>query len=156
MQLSSPVDAVSRAVNHAALVALPAVQYQKRDHAAMATWTAEERMEAARTRSEPTVPAERRPELHECELFAMFAQTWGSTALGFGGIGGAAMTPAYTTVVLGPTGEFAVYWSGRFAYLVDPNKQSKAEREAFLADLGMRQTASRMEATVRYGAILPY
>lgn len=49
----------------------------------------------------------------------MFTQMWGSTALGFGGIGGAAMTTAYTHIIRGPSGEHAVYFNGRFAYLVE-------------------------------------
>lgn len=51
-----------------------------------------------------------------------FPQTWGSTALGFGGIGGAAMTTAQTVVVFtygAPIGKAAVYFGGRFAYLVE-------------------------------------
>lgn len=44
-----------------------------------------------------------------------FPQTWGSTALGFGGIGGAAMTTAQTYVVLA-NGSVFVYFGSRFAY----------------------------------------
>lgn len=154
MHLSSPIDAIARAVNHAALVALTPISYLRRDHAAMASWSAEERLEAARNRTEPTIPAERRPDVHECEVLAMFSQTWGSTALGFGGLGGAAMTPAYTTVVLGPNGDVAIYWAGRFAYVVDTRKQTPEQRQSFERDLAERCTASCMEAIARYGAIV--
>ena len=34
----------------------------------------------------------------EFEVISVFSQTWGSTALGFGGIGGQAITSAYTTI----------------------------------------------------------
>ena len=50
-----------------------------------------------------------------------FPQTWSSTALGFGGIGGCAMTCAETVVVMthnGPVGSAAVFFGGRFAYTV--------------------------------------
>ena len=54
--------------------------------------------------------------------FAMniFEQTWGSTALGFGGIGGSAMTTANTYVFI-PVAchqNCFVYFDGRFAYQV--------------------------------------
>lgn len=61
---------------------------------------------------------ELRPNDHEVEV-TMFTQVWGSTALGFGGIGGAAMTTAYTVVVQGPNGDCAVYFNGRLAYHVE-------------------------------------
>lgn len=51
-----------------------------------------------------------------------FPQTWSSTALGFGGIGGAAMTRAQT-VIVGYGNHFVVYFGPRFAYeVVGPNK----------------------------------
>lgn len=65
-----------------------------------------------------TIKKKRRPHVYECEI-VMFNQMWGSTALGFQGIGGAAMTSAYTVAVFNPTrSECAVYFGGRFAYLV--------------------------------------
>lgn len=46
-----------------------------------------------------------------------FPQTWPSTALGFGGVGGAAMTRAQTTVVMVRRNQRAVvYFAGRYAY----------------------------------------
>lgn len=55
----------------------------------------------------------------------LFSQTWGSTALGFGGFGGMAITEAYTTVILYiPLGVCAVYFGKDFAYYVlKPNKK---------------------------------
>jgi hypothetical protein len=47
----------------------------------------------------------------------VFPQTWGSTALGFGGVGGCAMTSAYTTVVICGN-QAAVYFGARLAYKV--------------------------------------
>lgn len=57
-----------------------------------------------------------------------FPQTWGSTALGFGGIGGQAFTTAQTVVVVYRAYEnpiqTAVYFGGRFAYKVEtPNNE---------------------------------
>lgn len=58
--------------------------------------------------------------------FAMyiFEQTWGSTALGFDGIGGQAMTTANTYVFVPVTchQNCFVYFDGRFAYQVPCSK----------------------------------
>lgn len=53
----------------------------------------------------------------------VFPQVWGSTALGLGGIGGQAMTTAYTTVVSDcHTGWYSVFFGERLAYLIhNPN-----------------------------------
>jgi len=52
-----------------------------------------------------------------------FSQTWGSTSLGFGGVGGQALTSAQTTIF---TDDFhaVVFIGGAFAYSVkEPVKQ---------------------------------
>lgn len=68
-----------------------------------------------------------RPREHQCEIFH-FPQTWGSTALGFGGLGGQAITTAYTTVVYGPQGDACVYFDGRLAYHIEsPNAQLRID-----------------------------
>lgn len=55
---------------------------------------------------------------------SIFEQTWGSTALGFGGIGGQAMTTANTYVFVPVTchQNCFVYFDGRFAYQVPCSK----------------------------------
>ena len=73
----------------------------------------------------------------------VFPQTWGSTALGFGGCGGQAITEAYTTVVemswdyVNKTDDirglnlitsddriYAVFFDGKLAYIcLNPNEQ---------------------------------
>ena len=60
------------------------------------------------------------PTLDDFELYT-FEQTWGSTALGFGGIGGQAMTTArtYVFIPIGINQKCFVYFAGRFAYAVD-------------------------------------
>ncbi|MBU9200212.1 hypothetical protein KTD31_02175 [Burkholderia multivorans] len=153
MHLSSPLDAVASAVHHAALLGLPDFHYRVRDNNAFFALSAAAQAEARRTGNVPEKPAVRRPRADECEVYAMFAQTWGSTALGFGGIGGAAMTPAYTVVVAGPSGHFAVYWAGRLAYVVDGRKQTDEQRNAFQQDLANRWTESVIEAVSKYGAV---
>lgn len=55
------------------------------------------------------------------ENVIIFAQMWSSTALGFSGMGGSAMTTANTVVVV-HGGEAAVYFGARFAYMAKYDK----------------------------------
>lgn len=57
-------------------------------------------------------------------LMYVFPQTWGSTALGFEGIGGQAITSAYTTVVIDELfGWSGVFFGERLAYVIyNPNQ----------------------------------
>lgn len=66
-----------------------------------------------------------------------FEQVWGSTALGFGGIGGQAMTTARTYVFIPIDGskKCFVYFAGRFAYAVDYS-------EKFMEDVSKGNMAS--------------
>lgn len=61
-----------------------------------------------------------KPTIDDFELYT-FNQTWGSTALGFGGVGGQAITQARTYVFVPVTCDQKcfVYFGGRFAYQVD-------------------------------------
>ena len=55
---------------------------------------------------------------HDFDLY-IFEQIWGSTALGFGGVGGDAMTSAMTYVFVPQVeDDCIVYFAGRFAYKV--------------------------------------
>ena len=62
---------------------------------------------------------------YDMMVTAMFPQTWGSTALGFGGIGGQAITTAYVCAIESKlTGEYAVYFGGQLAYVISrPNEK---------------------------------
>lgn len=53
----------------------------------------------------------------------VFLQTWGSTCLGFGGIGGQAMTSAYTTVIWEESaGIYGVFFDEGLGYVIkNPN-----------------------------------
>ena len=91
----------------------------------------------------------------------VFNQTWGSTALGFGGCGGSAMTDAYTTVVrvhFSPKSStetnvihklpdfYGVYFDGRFAYQVYDDEVS----DLFFQDLTARHMVDVQSAASRY------
>ena len=70
-----------------------------------------------------------------------FEQTWGSTALGFGGIGGQVMTSArtYVFIPMGVNQKCFVYFAGKFAYAVDYS-------EKFMEDVLKGNVASVSEA----------
>ena len=69
-----------------------------------------------------------------------FDQTWGSTALGFSGIGGSAMTKARTYVFVPDNYDKAlVFFGGRFAYECGMN-------ELFEKDLREKRMVSVMES----------
>ena len=57
------------------------------------------------------------PTVNDFDIY-IFQQIWGSTALGFGGMGGQAMTSAYTYVFIpvNTNQNCFVYFDGRFAY----------------------------------------
>lgn len=70
-----------------------------------------------------------------------FDQTWASTALGFGGVGGSAMTTARTYVLIPYSAQdwAFVYFGGRFAYRTPTN-------DRFWEDLKNHQMASVAES----------
>jgi hypothetical protein len=90
-----------------------------------------ERAEFFAARGISTTVRRQRPSPEHCEV-TMFSQMWESTALGYGGIGGQAVTDAYTVIVRCEyTGYAAVYFGGgRLAYLVPPEKQNDVWHKA--------------------------
>lgn len=77
---------------------------------------------------------EYRPREDEISVYS-FPQLWSSTALGFGGIGGAAMTTAQTVVVIHEHNA-AVYFNGYHAYTIEGFNQTLMEdvRSGNIAD----------------------
>lgn len=77
-----------------------------------------------------------RPSLDDFEIYT-FEQIWGSTALGFGGVGGQAMTSARTYVFVPEScyEKCFVYFAGRFAYAVNYSA-------SFMEDVAHREMAS--------------
>ena len=72
-------------------------------------------MTAVKNHTVPVITKTRRVYTHEVEV-VMFQQTWGSTALGYGGIGGAVSTPAYTVVVSYENHMRVYFGGGRLVY----------------------------------------
>lgn len=153
MQLGSPIEAVSAAIYHAAHIAFADIHYQDRDWAALEGLSMDERRKIQLENSYPLIAKVRRPDVSEVQVTAMFPQTWGSTSLGFGGMGGAAMTPAYTVVVTGPGNQLAVYWAGKHAYTIDLSRMTEQQRQDLDADLNKNWTVGINEADTRYGAV---
>lgn len=85
----------------------------------------------------------RRP--HQCDIQVVcFPQMWGSTALGHGGMGGAAMTRANTVVVLMPNHDACVYFGSRLAYHIEhPN-------DLFTSDMHKHSMHKKDGAKERY------
>jgi hypothetical protein len=80
----------------------------------------------------------------------MFPQGWGSTALGYGGVGGQSMTTSYTVIVQYYS-QYCVYFGGsRLAYKIDYNKLSKDGQQNFWNDIRNHDMASCRENLNRY------
>ena len=74
----------------------------------------------------------------------IFIQTWGSTALGFGRVGGSSITDAWTHVIQTNDGKYHVFFNGSHAYSVEnPTDQ-------FKEDLMNRCMKSVQDATRMY------
>lgn len=102
------IDQINQAYYSAILVDLPDIVEYRYDY------------ENGIRSPEATREVRRRPSARDVEIYS-FTQTWGSTALGFGGIGGQAMTAAQTTIVT-DLQTYCVYFGGRLAYKIEsPN-----------------------------------
>lgn len=133
MRYGTAVESLAASLYSACSVDLPEIVYEDPDwverDAFVASLPCSERAAmGARERATgkiegPRTAQRRRPDPSDCTVL-MFLQAWGSTALGFGGIGGRAITEAYTVVVTSNNdGISAVYFGGRFAYMVPATDQ---------------------------------
>lgn len=105
---NNPITDLADCIAHAQYEGFSDIEYETRD------WE-----EYRKTQKDVRISARRRPTTRDFGVYAMFPQTWGSTALGHGGVGGSAMTTAYTIVLeCYATQEFLVYFGGRFCYTV--------------------------------------
>ena len=114
MQYGNIITDLHHALAHAQYEGYPEITYEDRD------WN-----HYHKTKEDKRIQKSRKHSPYDISVYTVFIQTWGSTALGFGGIGGAAMTSAYVVVLESEQGSgFAVYFGGRFAYLIkNPNQQ---------------------------------
>lgn len=149
--MSSPFDILHAALASAEHRDMPDVEYKTRDWDAYRKLSADEKKKwGGDIPDNMMIEKIRRPYVHELEV-DMFLQGWGSTALGYGGIGGAAMTDAYTVVVSYGGRQFCVYFGcGVLAYKVDLNKMAPTGRAAFMSDLRDHCLADVQKAATRY------
>lgn len=122
---SNPVQDLANCISHARYEVFDKIRYKNRNWEEWNKLSDDEKKERiADSRlydGDLGIDCERVPNSDEIVVEYMFPQTWGSTALGFGGIGGAAMTTAYT-IILECNGVYAVYFSSRLAYKIErPN-----------------------------------
>jgi hypothetical protein len=116
MRPGSPIRDLHHALAHAVYQGFADIHYEDRDWA-----------HYHKTKKDKRIAKVRRPSEYDIEVSAMFVQTWSSTALGFGGIGGQAFTGAYV-VVLECGNQCAVYFGGRHAYTItNPNERFRED-----------------------------
>jgi hypothetical protein len=135
----NPIAILSSALAAALYRDLPDIEYLNRD------W------DAIKTRTEPMVASKtkRRPIEDEVKVH-MFPQSWGSTALGYGGMGGAKTTTTHT-VIIEHRGWCCVYFgSSRLAYALNQYDLSARGVENFQNDIRNCTMASVNEYEARY------
>lgn len=142
MYVENPIRELHDALAHAQYEGFSDIEYEQRDiEAIRKAKTSEERAAAMHA----TTPAVRRPTTRDFWVYAMFPQTWGSTALGHGGMGGAAMTTAYTIVLeCYALQEYLVYFGGTLCYKVSRTSENI---EAFFEDCKNHRLVSKREST---------
>jgi hypothetical protein len=129
----NPITDLADCIAHAQYEGFSDIEYETRD------WE-----EYRKTQKDIRIPARRRPTTRDFGVYAMFPQTWGSTALGHGGMGGAAVTTAYTIVLeCYATHEFLVYFGGQWCYTVS---RRSANIDAFVEDCKNRCLVSKRES----------
>lgn len=135
MKDDNPVNTLHRALAHAAYQGFGEFSYEDRD------WE-----HYRKTKEDKRITKKRMHTEYELTVVAMFPQTWGSTALGFGGIGGQAITTAYTIVIRScTTGAHCVYFGGQLAYYIEHPK------DIFFQDMANQQMNAVAGAQARYG-----
>lgn len=128
MNATNPIETLAACMAHAAYEAFPEYKYQDRNWAKHDKWRAtltREEMKTAVAPADCFVEKTRKHTFYDLTVYSLFPQTWGSTALGFGSIGGQAITSAYVCVIESDlVGGFAVYFGGRLAYVINrPNQK---------------------------------
>lgn len=137
MHTDNAIDVLASSIYNALINEriLPGIEYQARD------WSKKE--------GEPVFETKiRRPRQSDIDI-TMFSQMWGSTALGFGGMGGAAMTEAYTVVITSQNNA-AVFFDGRHAYTL---KLTNEISNWFQECLSKRRMPSISDVTIHVKSI---
>ena len=137
----NPITDLANCIAHAQYVGFSDIEYERMDYDAVRNARTDEEKRASMS---ATVRALRRPTIRNFGVYAMFPQTWGSTALGHGGMGGAAMTTAYTIVLeCYHTQEFLIYFGSEMCYKVDRRSRNL---EVFVEDCRNHCLASKRDS----------
>lgn len=125
LNIKNPIENLHNALAHAVYEGFPTIKYEDRD------WE-----HYRKTKEDKRIIKFRKHLGYDVHVFSMFPQTWSSTALGFGGIGGQAFTSAYVIIVSSNYGcGYCVYFDGLFAY------QIKKPNDKFFTDINVRSMA---------------
>ena len=142
MRIGLPFDPLHDAIASAIHCDFPGITYEDRDWETWRTLSKEEQTDAIQNRTVPMLTKSRRVYSDEIEV-TMFPQTWGSTATGYGGVGGSAMTGAYTIIVSYMMTTYCVYFGcGRLAYKLNWADMTPSGRDNFMSDMSARSMAS--------------
>jgi hypothetical protein len=147
--MSDVVGIVAMAVGAALYRDLPDIQDTRIDYVKFNSFTKVEQSELRKNSMIPVVEFSRRPVQSELKVF-VFPQTWPSTALGYPGIGGSAMTFAYTIVVQCFNTICVYFGSDRLAYRIELDKISSRGRENYFTDIQFHNMASVDKSMMRY------
>ena len=139
MRHGLPFDTLHEAIAAATLIDLPDIEYEDRD------WE-----EFRKTKKDVRVKKKRRPVGNYDVDIDVFVQTWGSTALGYGGIGGAALTSAYTVVASVGYNVCVYFGCGRLAYKLNLGELTQTGLDNYHKDVRDHNMASCRDAVTRY------
>lgn len=128
---------------------LPDISYTNRDWSAWRALSKEAQGVALKHNQVPMVQATRRPREDDVEIL-MWPQTWGSTALGYGGMGGASVTSAYTVIVHDHVNYCVYFGEGELAYQIKYSDLTDAGKNHLRADIQGQHMADRQTAHSRY------
>ena len=133
------IQALSSALYRATLLDLPDITYQVPDY---------EARKAKNKNKDAVMNRTRRPTTYDVRVH-MFMQTWGSTATGYGGMGGASTTEEYT-IIIEYFPYYCVYFGeGPLAYMVNVGASSD-----FIDDVRQQKMPDCREALTKYKQIL--
>lgn len=90
------------------------------------------------------IKKKRKVEKRDLKRIFVFEQTWGGTALGFGGLNCNVITKAYVVCIEGPAMDFLVYFGGRLAYHIEKPNQ------AFFEDVKKYQMVDTKDGKNKY------
>lgn len=153
MEKGNPIFTLHQALASATHRDLKDVAYETWDHDAARNqgMTPLQRAEARSDGTHPKKTAKRRPEIFETHVL-MFSQLWGSTALGYSGLGGSAMTEAYTVVVQTREEACVYFGGGRLAYRVTFDNMTTQQREMWEKFVSIHDLPGQQDAKAAFNA----